>query len=300
MKLLRIIGRNIRDSFKGVFRNFSLSMASISCITITLIVVAISIILSYNVTNFMKQLEKEVTIIAFLEDKISEEKIEEVYENINILNNIETIDFKGKMEAAKEVMEEEPGLKSLMEEWSEEESPVLHSYTVKVDDIEVIGEVANQIKEIEGVDSVKYGEGKVEELAKTFTVITNVSAITVIALVLVTAFLISNTIKITIFSRRREIEIMRLVGASNTNIKTPFVFEGLLLGIMGSLIPIGLTIYGYVFIYRNFKGNLFRFALFKFVEPEPFIYKVSLILLTIGIVVGIFGSVRAVKKHLKV
>ena len=111
--------------------------------------------------------------------------------------------------------------------------------------------------------------------------------------------IISNTIKITIFSRRREIEIMRLVGASNINIKIPFIFEGLFLGIMGSILPIIATVYGYNLLYDNFDGQLFS-PFIKLVEPEPFVLFVSLALLVIGILVGMFGSWRAVKKHLKI
>lgn len=121
----------------------------------------------------------------------------------------------------------------------------------------------------------------------------------VLALIVVTAFLISNTIKITIFSRKREIEIMRLVGASNLNIKIPFLFEGLFLGIFGSIIPILGTIYGYTALYNNFNGQLFS-PFIQLLKPEPFIYIISAILLGIGILVGMFGSSRAVKKHLKI
>ena len=121
----------------------------------------------------------------------------------------------------------------------------------------------------------------------------------VVALILVTAFLIANTIKITIDSRRKEIEIMRLVGASNTNIKIPFFFEGLILGIFGSIMPIIVTCYGYVALYTKLHGQVFS-SIIKLIVPEPFIYQVSGILILIGMVVGIFGSLRAVRKYLKI
>ena len=120
-----------------------------------------------------------------------------------------------------------------------------------------------------------------------------------IALIIVTAFLITNTIKITIFSRKREIEIMRLVGASNLNIKIPFVLEGLFLGILGSVIPIIVTTYGYTALYKNFDGE-FIASFIELVKPTPFIYTISGILILIGIAVGMFGSWQAVRKHLKV
>ena len=141
--------------------------------------------------------------------------------------------------------------------------------------------------------------GDSEQLISVFDTVKKITVGIVVALVLVTAFLIANTIKITIFSRKREIEIMRLVGASNTNIKIPFILEGLFLGILGSIIPIGVTIYGYTALYNNFNGQLFS-PFIKLIQPQPFIYLVSLVLLGIGILVGMFGSYRAVRKYLKI
>ena len=120
-----------------------------------------------------------------------------------------------------------------------------------------------------------------------------------IALILVTAFLIANTIKITIMSRKREIEIMRLVGASNFSIKTPFIVEGMILGLFGSIVPIIISTYGYLAFYNHFDGYLFS-ELIQLIKPEPFIYQVSLSVIVIGIIVGMIGSASAVRKYLKV
>ncbi len=299
MRAFRVLSRNIRDSFKSVFRNFSLSLASISCIAITLIVVAVAIILTYNVNNFATLVEKDVTIVAFLDVDITEEETKMVEEEIKKLDNIENYVYRSKTDITEEMMDSSDIFGSIMSEWKEEENPLQATFQVKVIDIDTIGDIANQIKGINHVDVVKYGEGMVEQLVSVFDSIKNVSLIVVIALILVTAFLISNTIKITIFSRRREIEIMRLVGASNINIKIPFILEGLVLGIIGSILPVVITIYGYVAIYNKFGGKLFT-QIIQLIKPEPFIYLVAIALVTIGMIVGMFGSWRAVKKHLKI
>ena len=301
MKVFRILSRNIRDSFKSVFRNFSLSLASISCITITLIVVTVSIVLSFNVNNFTQIVEKDVTIVAFLDVDITEEKIEEVKNFILALDNVnkEEVVFRDKLDISNEMMESSEVFKGVMSDWTRENSPIQDTYQIKVNDINLIKKTADEIKEIDGVDIVKYGEGMVEQLVTVFGVVRNVSFGIVLALIIVTAFLITNTIKITIMSRKREIEIMRLVGASNINIKLPFIFEGLLLGILGSIIPIIVTTYGYTALYDHFGGQLFT-QFIKLIEPTPFIYFVSLILLVIGMVVGMFGSAKAVRKYLKI
>ena len=299
MKVFRIFLRDIRDSFKGVFRNFSLSLASISCIVITLIVVSFAIVLSYNVNNFTKTIEKDVTIVSFIENGISEDEINIIKDKINLIDNIESVTFDDKESITKEMMDSSDTFKSILENMELEENPIQSTYLVKVKDINGIKEVADSIKEIEHITAVKYGEGLVEQLIETFTIVKKISIGAVIALIIVTAFLISNTIKITIFSRRKEIEIMRLVGASNLNIKIPFIFEGLILGVIGSIIPVLITVYGYVALYRNFNGQLFS-PFIKLTRPEPFVYQVSAALILIGMLVGMFGSLRAAKKHLKV
>ena len=299
MRAIRIFSRNIRDSFKSVIRNFSLSLASISCITITLIVVSISIILSSNVNNFATLVERDVTIVAFLDLNITNEEKTDVSKAINKLDNIQNVTFESKTQIAEEMMESSEVFKNIMQNWDESSSPIQDTYLVKVKDINDIGKTAKEIQKINGVNLVKYGEGMVEQLISVFDMVRKISIVVVIALIIVTAFLITNTIKITIFSRRREIDIMRLVGASNLNIKIPFLFEGLFLGIIGSIIPIIVTIYGYVAVYNKVGGQLFS-QFIKLIEPEPFVYFTSVVLLGVGILVGMFGSWRAVKKHLKI
>ncbi|MEG0021478.1 MAG: permease-like cell division protein FtsX [Bacilli bacterium] len=299
MKIFRILGRNIRDSFKGVIRNFSLSLASISCITITLIVVALSIILSYNVNSFAKNVENDVTIVAFMNVDITAEEKDDVLEQIKEIGGIESYSYQSKMDITKEMMSSSEDLQNILKDYTEEDSPLQPTYQVKVKNIDDITKIANKIKKINGVQIVKYGEGMVEQLVSVFDMVKNVSIGMVIALIIVTAFLITNTIKITIFSRKREIEIMRLVGASNLNIKIPFIFEGLFLGMLGSIIPILFTTYGYTALYMNFDGQLFS-PFIKLVNPTPFIYQISLLLLVIGIIVGMLGSLKAVRKHLKI
>ena len=133
-----------------------------------------------------------------------------------------------------------------------------------------------------------------------FDVVKKVSIGAVVALIVVTAFLIANTIKLAIFSRKTEIEIMRLVGASNISIKIPFLIEGSFIGFFGAIIPIILMGYGYNSFYNFLGGKLFSSSLGELVAPFPFIIWSSLLLLLIGLLVGMFGSSRAVKKYLKI
>ena len=299
MKAFRILKSTLIESFKGVFRNFSLSLASISCITITLILVGLSILISYNVNNFTYKIEKDMTIVVFLERKVTEEQINETKENLMKLNNVKSVTFNSKNQVKEDMQKESDVFDSILSEYTEENNPLQDTFLFKVKDINGIGESANKIKEIKNVDIVKYGEGSVEELIKIFDVVKRITYIAVIALVVVTAILISNTIKITIQSRRREIEIRRLVGASNLFIKQPFFFEGIILGFLGSIIPIFVCCYGYSYLYKKLGGKVFT-EIITLIKPSKVIYIVMLALLVIAVVVGSFGSYRAVRKYLKI
>ena len=235
MKPIRMLGRSIRDAFKSVVRNFSLSLASISCITITLIIVAVAIIASFNVQNFTEAIEKDLTIVVFLEHEVNNTDIQEVENEIRKLTNVETkeLEFKSKQEVKQQMQKESEVFNTVLSNWEDDESPLKDTYLVKVKDVTKIGKTADQIKNINNVSLVRYGEGMVEKLVSAFTSIQKITYGIVIALVIVTVFLIINTIKLTISARKREISIMRLVGASNFTIKTPFIVEGMILVALG-------------------------------------------------------------------
>lgn len=300
MKFFRSINRYFRDAGKSVIRNFSLSLASISCITITLIVVALSIVLSYNVEEMTKHVSSNISIVVFVKGEATEEEVKKVKEDIERLSNIEDITYKSKKEYAEETKELDPRFSLIVDSWTDETIPLLDSYEVKVKDIDSIGDTAKEIKKIDNISSVNFGEEYIESVITIFGVIEKVCIGGVVALVLVTAFLIANTIKLAIFSRKTEIEIMRLVGASNMAIKVPFLIEGSFIGLIGSIIPIILMSYGYKTFYDYLGGQLFTSSLGKLVAPYPFILYSSLILLVIGLLVGMFGSSRAVRKYLKI
>ncbi len=299
MRNIRILFRNIRDGLKNVVRNFSLSLASISCITVTLLLVAVAIIGSSNVENFTKIIRDDFTIVTYIKTDADEDKVKEIKDDIEKLNNIESITFDSKQDIANRMKKESEIFNNIMSSWSESENPLYDTYLVKVKESEKLSKTAEKIKKIDGVDMVKYGEGMIDSLISIFKIVEKILIIIVVSLVVVTAFLIINTIKITIFSRQEEIEIKRLVGASNISIKQPFVIEGLLIGLIGSIIPILITIYGYVALYDKTGGKIFS-QFIKLIEPFPFVFIVSGILAVIGIVVGMIGSSSAVRKYLKI
>lgn len=299
MRLLRIIGRGIRDAFKSVIRNFSLSLAAIFCVIVTLLLVSVAILMSTNVNYFTKQIEEELTIVVFMNKDVTSDDISTLDEKLIALDNVDTISFKSKEEIKMDMQSEYEAFNTAMSEWSESTNPLKNTFLVKVRDVSKIGRTAKEIKEFNEVYTTQYGEGVAENLVKVFSIIEKVTIGVVIALVIVSSFLISNTIKITIFSRRTEIDIMRLVGTSNFAIKFPHIVEGFIIGILGSIVPVLATIYGYVYLYESSNG-IFLFDMFSLISPYNFVYIISLILIGIGAIVGMLGSYRAVRKHLTI
>ena len=299
MKALRMLTRSIRDAFKSVVRNFSLSLASISCITITLIIVALAIIASFNVDNFTKEIEKDMTIVVFMDNESTDDNIKDAETRIKKLSNVEKYTYQSKVDVKEQMQSESDLYKAVLDEWDEDESPLKDTLQIKVKDVTKIKDTANKIKNMDHVSVVRYGEGYVDKMVTAFSSIEKVTYGIVVALIVVTIFLIINTIKLTISARHREIEIMRVVGASNISIKIPFIIEGMILGLFGSIVPVLVTTYGYLAFYKHFDGYLFS-ELIKLITPEPFIYQTSLIVIVIGVLVGMVGSASAVRKYLKI
>lgn len=299
MKLFRMFFRSIRDAFKSVIRNFSLSLASISCITITLIIIGATFMISKNVANFTYLIEKDVTIVAFLDSDVTADERKSFEESIKNMENVDTYEFISKSDVKLEMENEDDAVSDILSGWSESENPLLDTYRIKVVEVDKIKATASDIRNLENVDSVQYGEGLVEQLVGAFDTVKKITIIVGIALVIVTTFLIINTIKLTIFSRKREISIMRLVGSSNSRIKMPFVIEGIILGIIGSVIPIVTITYGYTALYNSLGGQLFS-SLIRLIRPMPFTLQISAVVLVIGIIVGMIGSSRAVRRYVKI
>lgn len=297
MRLIRILIRNFRDALRSVLRNFSLSIASITCITITLVLVALSIVISANIDHFTKNLEDTLTVVVYLNEDVTAEEKDKVIEGIKSLDNYDSYIYKSKDEWKEEMASTSSELGTTLSYL--DTNPLLDSIVVKVKDIKSLSYVASSIRNMDGVKSAKYGEDTVDKMILMFDVVSKVTIVIVLALILVTAFLISNTIKLTIFSRKNEIEIMRLVGTSNFAIKQPFIIEGFILGVIGAIIPIIITVYGYILFYEHFDGYLFSHVV-ELIKPSNLVWFVSIILVVVGGVVGMFGSNRAVRKYLKI
>ncbi len=299
MKSFRVFIYNVRDAFRSVFRNFSLSLATISCISITLAVVALALLATFNVEKISKEVKEDVTMYVFLKLGTSKEDIKGFEEKLKKMDNINPEWKTMTPKERKEQLIKDPDIGKTIEELIDNPDEVFHqSYDIKVKDINKIDNTVKELKNMEIVYSVNYGETAIHQLVSTFDLIEKIAYGVVIVLVIVSILLIVNTIKLTIFSRRREISIMRVVGASNLKIKGPFIIEGFVIGLLGSLVPILATIFGYTAFYNNFSSG--KISILTLTNPTPLVIYVSIALAVLGVIVGMLGSGQAVRKYLKV
>ena len=304
MKIIRIFTRNVKSALKSIFRNFSLSVASVVCTTITLIIVSLAIIVTANINNFTKDLSDSLTIIAFVESDATDSEINNIKSEILEIKSVKSDEliYKTKEDIKNETLEnteEGTTLYTIMNSWTEENNPLEPEFIISVKDVTDLKTTAKKIEKLEKISSVKYSESVIDKMIPLFDIVKKITIGIIIGLIVVTVFLICNTIKLTIFSRRNEIEIMRLVGTSNGVIRLPFVIEGLFLGIIGSIIPILVTTWGYIIAYDKLEGHLFSNVI-NMIEPMPFTIYISLVLLVIGGLDGMLGSYRTVRKYLKI
>ena len=302
MKIFRIFDRSVKNAGKSIFRNLSLSVASVTCAVITLVLVSIGMLLSYNINKVTKNIENELTIVIFMDKDINESELNKTKEDLMKIDNVKSVKFNSKEDIKNNMASESETFNKIISTWEEGENPLQDSFIVDLKDAKDINETATTIKNMEKVSLVKYGETTVNDLINIFEAIKKFTIGLVIGLILVTAFLINNTIKITIFSRKREIDIMRLVGTSNIVIKLPFFIEGFFIGLLGSILPVLFTIFGYTYAYNSLSSvNLSNFMnLISLANPNEIIYKVSLAIIVVGTVIGALSSVRAVRKYLTI
>ncbi len=295
---IRTLARHLREGVKNLVRNGWMTFASVSAVAITLLILGVFLLLALNVNFIAQSIEKQVEVRVFIDSLADKPTIGQLEQKIKSLPKVQSVVFVSKEEGLKN-LKEGMGEKAYLFEGLEKENPLPDSFVVKTKLPQETSEVALQIKEMPSVSSVDYGEGTVEKLFVATSTVRNVGIIFIVGLSFTAMFLIANTIKLTIVARRREIEIMKLVGATNWFIRWPFFVEGLLMGIVGALIPIALLGFGYAYLLDVVNAN-YVIPLFPLLPLFPLAYQVAVILLAIGAFIGIWGSLVSVRRFLRV
>ena len=293
----RTFFRHVKESFKSLGRNGWMTFASVSAVTVTLSLVGVFVVLMMNLNNFATNVESDVEVRVHIDRTATQEQSAELGTSLEGLNQVEKVTLSPKEEELNNIIES-MGDDGKAFELFEQDNPLNDVYVIKTKTPQDVVTVAQEVEKMNYVETVEYGQNYVEKLFNIVSVSRNVGFVLIVALLLTAMFLISNTIKVTIFARRREIEIMRLVGATNGFIRWPFFLEGLWLGILGSIIPITLIALGYKYLYDHISPSM-TIDYMQMLSYNPFILQVSGLLVLFGALIGIWGSLMSIRKFLK-
>ncbi|MBP3707699.1 MAG: permease-like cell division protein FtsX [Clostridia bacterium] len=299
-----ILSYLIGEGFKNVLKNKKSTFAALIIMFATMITVGIGLAGAQNITSVIKQLENDVPVIVFVKDGLSTSELDQIEDYIKSIEYVNNVSFTSKADALKNAKEKLADNADLLEKYSENNHPFKASYSITLTDINKSKEVIDvinasetikeSIEEIQTSDTVINGLNKADKGVKI--AFFSIGAL----LIVVSTVIIGNTIKLTVHARRREISIMKYVGATNNFIRAPFVVEGIVIGIVATAVSI-LSLGGlYTLIYSKFNSVLlsnFKFELLQFSD----IFQIAIIVYAIlGIGIGVFGSVLSMKKYLKV
>ena len=292
--------RPIREGIRGVGRHWAMSLSSAIAVTVTLMIISLFLVLSYHLEQFTRSVESSVEISVMVSyDAESTSSLKQIKKAIAAIDGVERVTYSSKDDELKYYINsfEDERTRAVFEPFKAD-NPMHDAYYVETKNGANREDIAKKIGQINGVDSVNYGGQSTLNMVDAMSSIRRFGGILVAALTLLAIFLIQNTIKLTIYARKDEITIMKHVGATNGFIRAPFLWEGIITGILGAIIPIGLTIWGYIVIFEKTSGVLIS-NMFRLEKAFPFLYYISGILLLVGILVGLFGSWLSVTKYLR-
>lgn len=294
----RTLGRHARESFKSIGRNGWMTFASVGAVTVTLILVGVFFVIMMNLNKVAQTIEEDVEIRVHIDVAATPQDQQALKQQIAQLPEVKTVKYSSKKDELKNLITS-LGNEGKAFKLFEQDNPLNDVFIVKTKNPTDTMKAAKKIEKMNYASKVKYGQGQVEKLFKFVKSARNVGVVLIIGLLFTAIFLISNTIKITIIARRREIKIMRLVGATNSFIRWPFFLEGLWLGILGSILPIILISIAYYNAYDYIAPKLVG-NFIQILPVTPFMYQVSGLLILMGAAIGVWGSVMSVRKFLKI
>lgn len=292
----RSFPKHIRNAFFSLFRHFAMSLSACSAVTVTLVLFAVFLMIAGNVSLFAANIEDDIKIHVVIESNVTkEENIEKLQNKIEEVQGVKKVVFSDK-DTELEIMIKERGEDLKM--FRGEENPLNNAFFVSIKDANKIATISDEIKKIDGVKAVAYGGNSVSQLIRILNSIQDGGLIFIGLLTMLALFLISNAIKMTIYARNKEIAIMRNVGATNWYIKIPFMLEGVLIGIFGSIIPCLITYFSYRYLYQAMDGKIIT-GVFRLQPIYPFTIQVCVLITGFGILVGLVGSFFSTTKYLR-
>ncbi len=276
-----------------------MGLASVSSISAVLLILGVVLILILTINNIVLETKTKFDEIQiYLEDDLTNADLDRIEDSIKDMEGVLSLVFISK----------EQGLEIMKEGWEEdaylleglEENPLQDSYIIQLVDIKYADAIVSQLATIEGIEDVKYYQDVIDKLMLVANYIRFGGIVVIGALMLVSVFIISNTIKVTVTSRRREINIMKYVGATNGYIRGPFIIEGILFGLIGAGLSILIIKFGYEYFFKSVNDKLYLLFTVYLVTPSLLIKDIAIIFTAIGVGIGALGSLVSLKRFLNV
>ena len=286
----------IRETFSSIRRNGLMGFASMSTVALSLLILGLFLILVMNLNHMASTLESQVQVTVYLEDSVTNTNIHRMAQeigNMEGVTKVTLVDKKQALERFKQRLGEQQGLLTSLENTN----PLPNSFEIQVDKPERIKTLAPKINKLSGVENARFGQEVIEQLF-ALTKMLRIGGLVLIAFLAMAAiFIIANTIRLTVFARRKEVSIMKYVGATDWFIRWPFLLEGMVLGLAGAFIAVLLLAEAYTTLLNQAQSTL---AFLPLIPRQPFLLYVSGVLLISGMAIGALGSAISLRKFLNV
>ena len=289
-----------RESLSGLKKNMLMTMASMVAVAACISILSFSYCVGSNLQYMLDQMEDSIGISVFLNGELSGEEIEKMKTEIGKIDHVENVEYISPADALDDLKKDWGADEDIFVGLDEENNPLSHSFQISLDSIENQNGVLTALENVDGIDNVRHGQTETELLMKANRIFSVSSIIVMLLLGAISVMIIMNTIRISVVNRRIEINIMKYVGATDWFIRWPFIIEGIIIGVVGAIVPliIGFPVYAKVtsaifeylpvikFVQFRLTGDVFGFLI-----PFGIIF---------GVALGVIGSVTSIRKHLRV
>ncbi|KEI06910.1 ABC transporter permease [Clostridium botulinum] len=285
------------DSLISLRRNKTLSIASIITVSLTLFMFGIFLLTMLNANQLLKNLESKLEVSVFLKENVAAAEKQKVASSIKNIQGVAGIKYITKTEALQKLNNQLGEENKDLMKGLDKQNPLPESFIIRVDNSSIIKSVVEKTKGIKSVEKVVANEDLVNQISKITKGVKWVGGVALLIMIPICLFLIGNTIKLAVYARRREVNIMKFVGATDWFIRWPFIIEGVIIGVIGALISSGLLYYAYKAVYLKLTGII---MLLNILTPRYFAMNIVWIFIISGIVIGGIGSILSIRKFLEV
>ncbi|CDA58880.1 MAG: permease-like cell division protein FtsX [Clostridium sp.] len=294
-----IFGYLLGEGFRNVFHNKKSSGASLAIMCATMLIFGLFFMIIENLNNAVETLETQQGIQVFIQKTATDAQMEQIGEQIQAIDGVNKVTFVSKEDALNQTKEKLKDKQALIAGW-DESNPFKASYLVTLTDLKLSSQVQDEIKKIDNIDSIQSRDETINGLVAIANGVRIVSAVILTLLVLISIFIIGNTIKLTVHARRKEISIMKYVGATDSFIRWPFVIEGIIIGIVAALLSILVLGIAYSLITNAAANSIISTMGIKLLSFTDMTTLLVIVYMVLGIGIGALGSSISMRKYLQV